>query len=322
MPACGRKKFNLEIIKTVFTYDHRIKINNLQNSYNTLSFVIVHFMHSYKNQDKKSVDDVLNLLKLLINYGAEPNNCQTSENTFSLAVNSNNLKIIELIAIETKSVPNNNNISGNMTLTDAVLTNDSNIVKFVCMYPVLADISRTDGNTLSWAILSGNTEIVFEVVRIGAKPSNLNTYPGDRLIDMNSMLVWMNEIIEHFCPLTIDRIFNLIMCSGLKISKKLYNILSSKYKKTCVESKLLICFESMHHLSNLENNQYTTQEIQIFKNELNDTMNQLIHRVDKNIIVSEIEIINLPECLINIIYEYHLQKAMVEEIDWLNDSAN
>ncbi len=54
-------------------------------------------------------------------------------------------------------------------------------------------------------------------------------------MDIVGFLDWKNKVTNKLNKMTIDRMINLIMCSGLNISRYLYRILCSKKEKTYVE---------------------------------------------------------------------------------------
>jgi hypothetical protein len=116
----------------------------------------------------------------------------------------------------------------------------------------------------------------------------------------------------------IDRLFELMMCSGTCPEKYTYDCLvdiKRSRQLTYIESKVVLCYE----LVNSSNNKpiaSSVEEIEKFRMKLVQTNEELVENpVAKNEIITTLSCV--PTCIINIIHEYY-NESLVQFIDWKN----
>jgi hypothetical protein len=326
------KQNSYEIIKNLF--DCGATICNTENKYNTLSL----FLNRCIDHVNGNITDILiEIFDLLIYHGAKPNNSKSDLNTFSLAMMTKNIKIIQTVA-KMKAVPNNTcNIVGTWavghwaawplifydqyppTLSCAVETKQIEIIKLAHEHSALPEstsIVSSYGeipNTLVHAILTGDPEIVKQIIIMGGRMGS-----GIYFLQTCFNKILNSKKIKSNGKIIIDRLFELMMCSGTCPEKYTYDCLvdiKRSRQLTYIESKVVLCYE----LVNSSNNKpiaSSVEEIEKFRMKLVQTNEELVENpVAKNEIITTLSCV--PTCIINIIHEYY-NESLVQFIDWKN----
>ena len=329
-------KFNLEYLAFLI---HFIKASGgkicSKDQYNTLTLTIKCSKQYILNAKDKILAEknILELLHLLILNGAEPSGAQDfKSNTLTAAIETGNLKIVQVIA-ESNPLPDNGNknyhcngmsdkrYTDNLnTLTYAVNTNNLKIIK------IAIKCGATPHNGLGWcntvvqAIIFGNQmdqapleptcknslEIVEEIIIIGGKPNDNAFY--DFLNDF--------KINIHVA----DKLINLLMCSGAVVSKYIYDQIIQKKEKTVIDLKLLDCY-IISLLVYVDKNTWNAND-QIHKDRINKLLKRL--EITTNNLVNKAtglhELVErlplIPVCCIDIIHQYRRDQPSFSIIDW------
>ena len=327
-------------------------INNKKN--NTLSLALngaIQYILESSDHLALAENNMLKFIQFLIDGGAKPSD-HHANNTLTIAIRSQNLNIIKIIA-QTNPKPDNDCfccsnygicfcLDGQIeyldtyfnTLTNAVRTNNIEIVKIACKLDAHPCNKYSEKNTLTQAILIGNLDILKCILTKGAKPvlENIHSSPS-------TFRVFYDRYIGEIYPKidqctkndTIDQMIDLIMCSGATIPQSLIDEISEKKGKNYYDEKIIQCHAILQDrsVSSYKNCippdkffapkeiDRPTDEIQKLKEKLKYTMDQLISidtvdRQNKIMVVTYI-----PLCLINIIYEYQYTEPLIRYIDWI-----
>jgi len=158
-------KFNLNIIKILL--DNGAKPCYYDTGDNdTLSLTIekgIKYIKKYETEENLAENNILNLIKLLINYGIKSNDegyyslHKCYQNTFSLIVKSGNLRIINLV-LTINPIPDNIDYKTS-TLSFAIKTSNVEIVKLALIHG-----ATTHKYSLNYAIETTNPDIVKEII--------------------------------------------------------------------------------------------------------------------------------------------------------------
>ncbi len=323
-----KKIKEIKKLKQKNIYDN--KTQKLNNNYvldnNTINFAIKIFLRDLQQSNINYIND-------LIDYGILIDN--EKENTLSLILNlgakyilnafnskkavKNLLKLLQFL-INRGAKPDNLDILCFNTLTFAVRTNNLDIVKFVHQQvQAQPDISNSEKNTLTQAVLLANFDIIKYIIIAGAKPDNSISSTFDRFYKLCYH-------VDEFCHYdTLNKIFNLLMCSGAQISKTMYDTLCRRYKCTKFEKKIIHCYKILDRSNSSENQENhdihdihdnpdnpTSRKI---KKELNDTMNELISVVTNDRYNEIKSVTHIYACLTKIIYEYQYSEPF-NIVDW------
>lgn len=170
----------------------------------------------------ETLDQILNIgidsgdyevVKLLCGYGVKINRSQTNDNTLSCAVRTKSTKIIKLV-LEYNGVPDqsqSDSILSENTLSLAVKTKDSEIVRMICESGALPNTTLSN-NTLYLAMFTMDPFM-------GGIPTDCTEYVTRDTFTYNKSM--FREIRAHELPVEkkskFDEILNLLMCAGARI---------------------------------------------------------------------------------------------------------
>ncbi len=311
------KIFDLILQKQKMEYIYLI---NWKDTGCTLSHILNSVIKMTEENRKKKEIFIVNMLHHMIQNGVLSDNSQTYNNTFSLAIRSNNLNIISQI-LESNCQPKNLNNDGytfygedeNFTLNRAINTKNLEIIKIAIQnnaMPNMNDVYDLDNNSLIIAIRTRNPDIVFQIVA-HMKNANCHFHSNSyfHVTKILEGLLWESTEIFDF-----NKIINLVMCSGIQINRIDYSNLT---KKNLLRGKFEMC--KFFKISDLFSK--FTNSINEIKEELTETMNELIERsTEKLEIINELKqrLGMIPWCLIYIIHEYNWIISSVNFIDWMN----
>jgi len=288
--------------------DNGIGIDNEKE--NTLSLILKlatkYILSPYNS--KKTIKNVLIILHFLINQGS------TEGNPLSGGARPEN----------------DNAMSRYNTLTLAVRTNNLDIVKTIYQCGAEPDNRCTEENTLSQAVLVGNVKIMKYVIMSGATPDN-NSYYNT----FNKLNYCYNNKIH--CNDTINKMFYILMCVGAQVSRVMVDSMLCHRKRTKFENKTLHCcailflsrqlHESFDDTDSGRNRDIRHTMIEYYskpatasltkkiKNELQNTMDQLVAVVTTDRYNEIKKSTHIYECLTKIIYEYQYSIPFAI-IDW------
>lgn len=316
-----QKQNNIDISSTKYLLDlQSINPILLDSKRITLSDAIKQFIiyNKYVLQKyigcvlKKRIDDaeifVTYIISYMIEKGYKCNNEQSDKNTFSIAVKSKSVKIINTILCVNPK-PNNSSSSANSTLNNAIKTKNLEIIRIVLQNGAEIDISLSEYNSLSRAVLTCDPDIVFEIVAHDGicKPLRgllslvvgLQYDPFDTLMSQHSVgIIDTNTIIE------------ILLCSGTKFSPR------ARYQ----DDERLKLYYKLFNSSKLDKTNSTEiAELKKIRKELCTTMCELTGTNNKIKIVDRVNnLVMLPKCLNDIIIAYYWIPSSVKFIDWQN----
>ena len=351
--------FNPEIINTLIDFGSKIDNDDMSN---TLTFAICYGVQYYNRYrftkfttnrpgdiyiGDQAEENVLRLIRLLINQGGRSNSIKGYLNTFTVAIRSKNEEIIKLIA-QTNPIPYNNNNNNNCydhlmvdhnTLTYAVMTENLDIVKIACQYGAKPDTSSTCKNTFVKALKIGACpKIVEEILMVGgfAPSSYLNVGSHKTMLDpMSERRIYCNDKINLLEPYIhmgennvceINEILDLIMCSGSRLT--LREVKTAGFYKIDdeIDLKIIDCYKLLngtyHHLLDVSTtnesipgdspSQVELERINKLKLHLKNKMNQLFekatNKINKNYAIEKAS--SIPPCCTDIIFEYQRDDGM------------
>ena len=220
---------------------------------------------------------------------------------------------------------------GNEFISRAIKTNNLKKVKTACQfalqYDIQPDTSETLNNALTNAVLTGNPEIVKEIIMIGGSPNNDDINPrfqywwNDGRDSTNTFESLYREYIKndnYYVDMhTIEQIIDLLFCTGASLSYDTFiNILHKKVNNN-IDLKLINYFAREYEImgphkikknisASTENNK---QEIET---KLKSTAEELIKKSKQTVRRCKIEdiIISIPICCIDIIFEYQHESRL------------
>ncbi len=350
-------EYELEMIENIVC-KNKIKIfsNTLFNAIKCMRMKIVSLIFSNLSDSEKStisLSDIIKfipkplldsdiykyfwieLIKFMIDQKILPCNDQTTENTFSLAIKTNNLTLINQILV-TNPIPYNSRLQSSgfynepVTLTHAVNTKNIEIIKLAlqrgAMPHIFNDYNNRIINTLKVALKTLDYDIIRLIIINGGKIydySSGNYYENNDLFSMffeQYANNYFNTLDQNLNKDKINRIINYIMCCGAKIDDKMYTKLNSyisilkihnnieSEQHEFLKSKVESCYKLLN-----QKDKSNPLQIQLI-NELKETMKEIIDPVEKKEeIIQRID--DIPECLIDIIYQYY-HLSMVDFIYW------
>ena len=202
-----------------------------------------------KNKYNSSItqENIFNLVQLIINC-TKLSKSPLQSNTLFTAFNFQNEQFLKLIiqVLHPKPIKNHYHSSfcsychneydykidrfcyegiGNEFITRAIKTKNLEKVKTACQialrYDILPDTSKTSNNALTNAVITGNPEIVKEIIIIGGLPNNdrdsTNTFE-------NLYRKYIkNNIVDMYA---IEQIIDLLLCTNSSLNyNTLWNIL-------------------------------------------------------------------------------------------------
>jgi len=332
--------FNLEIIRTLI--EHGAKIINGNNNNNSLSMTLKYgkiYCTQRRSDDdlNQAEENLINLIQLLINGGGDSNTLSGPLNTFTLAIQTTNLKIINLIITQIEVVPDNTNDTNTLeqnTLSCAVLTKNIEIIKIASKHGAKPCKSNTWKNTFYKAIKTGDLMIVREILMVGGYinctsltqsrsfstivygggqyTNNVNLFEEYKFSTYGSSKDTLEGSINK-----MNELLDLILCSNSKLTQQevAYLLKISLGKKFC--SKVLDCNALLNATYSLTN-EAEQARIQKLKLYLKSVMDGLFEKAtNKKCKLHEIEIATpIPLCCIDIIFEYQRDDG-IEYINWL-----
>ena len=313
--------YNPEIIKVLF--DCGLKVDNsvYGNSLTlTLEYGKTYIIRRYDYDRMKAEKNLLGLIQMLINFGAQCNPSIGSKNTFTFVISLENIGIIDLIT-QANPVPDNTGYLSDFvhkttnTLTCAVLTKNLELVKIACQHGAKPNTTNTS-NTLDYAIQTGDIMIVKEIVMVGgffghAIKSRLLSSFFVKACTYNSRIISVNDMFT---------LLDLIMCSGSeKISTNGIKHIEHISLSAGVENlltKALDCNAILNKTYSL--NGLEQKRINVLKIHLKQVMDELFEKATTktNKIYEINKAINIPLCCIDIIFEYQRDDGM-RYINWL-----
>jgi len=323
----GKQNYNLENIK--YKIINGAIINNFFDKNNTLSCVLIHTPKYIKMDTNKQerINHIIELIKLLINFGALPSNRQANMENFSVN------KVVKISPTKSNIGLNpinsmypglweTNNLN---TLTLSVMTGLPKIVKCIRKSGAFPDNSSTLCNTFIRAIMSGSPEIVEEIIfadgiideeKIREIPKKYTTRFIYTYFDSNK--TFFDHIYESICDnfrtsysqkklKNMERIIELMMCIGMTMcSITTINdaILHSPFYQKIQDYKNLL-----NYYITMPNKTKSTpsQEIIDLLKRLKKVKDDLIIKLNE-IVERQQELYNampsVPTCCIDIVIEY------------------
>jgi len=137
---------NIDLIQQLLEMEPPVKLVNGNSRYNTLTYAIL------------TENDVI--IELILRKGATPSNSKDHSNTLNAAINMRKIGLIEyLLKMEPPAKPINGDTTYN-TLTYAVKTNNYRIVKLIINTGATPSNGNNSSNTLIAAIKTGNIRII------------------------------------------------------------------------------------------------------------------------------------------------------------------
>lgn len=243
------------------------------------------------------------IVRILLENRVSPCQTQNDTNSFSLAVQTENIEILKMICSH-GALPCQSNRSNSLSL--AVATEDVEIVKIVCDYGALPCVSESTANTLYRAVETMNPMIISMVIQRGGRLDRcVNTYGHDNLFDEMRLYIIKRKIKDNK---QTNHIINLLMCSGAEVVRKDFDgAYTNEFLQTHVDPKIAACYDLLNHQRN--------DMIDLIKRDLAKTMNDLL---ETQISVDQIDsathrIIPIP--CVGIIFEY---VSLIKFIDWMN----
>ncbi len=330
------KCMNMKIVSSIFN-----NLSDCKKSKISLSYIL-EIMPKPLLQSDIDYYYWLELLKYMIDQNIKPQNEQTYYNTFSLAIKTSDLIIIKRI-LETNPVPNNKTLTFQkydcepVTLTHAVNTKNIDIINVALQRGATACIIYNQNshilNTLTAAVKTLDYDIIRRIIINGGKVNHLYE-DSNYCVNIQLFYVFIEEYVNikifrmnnNHNKDTINKIINIIMCSGAKINEKIFRYITIKCEifsnleytnaetilNNFVKSKLESCYKLLNNIDK-------SNPIQIkLIHELKETMKDIIDPLEnRKEIINEIEptIENIPICLIDIIYQY-LHQSLINMIDW------
>ncbi len=309
-------KFNIEFIELLI--DHGANMDNI------LSFIFKKYDRFVSKNKSFYEIKIFELIQLLINKGANSCNQHNEKNTYSLSIKTKNLNIINLLRKNNCKPNNSDNYSIN-SLTEAVLTNDIEIVKISYLNQACENKTISKNNTLINAIYLFNVEII-KLIMINGGTHNEYNFMVDVLSKYNFDRKWIFEKFYNTCVKNnfqkylkqIDEIINLLICHRCEIPESVYLDIISKTNRNLIDDKILE-FKNIKMIFHgpIIIDGYIKKES---KNQLQTTMDNLVKlSLDKENRIQEIlnTIRCLPECISDIIFEYQYM-VTIKVIDWLS----
>ncbi len=323
----GESTFLLTFLLQKMIPSAKIKSNNIINNSN-------------KDTDIQFACD---LIKKMILGGIISNNSQSSDNTFSMAIRTENIQIINLILeLNPKAYNSRKCLRGmfnkkldisdwDLTLELAINTFNPRIVEIAIQNGALPhnDNIHHDiyNSTLHLAVSSfshnnykSSLDIMFQIVAFKASNHNFSMWFLQSIYNLESQYQLDKE--------TINKIINIILCSGTRIS----DIFEKRIvMKPWVKRKMYACVKLSNHKKYYSKNhseiervsdsmeQQQQQDVRDLIKELNEMTKNLIERPDekkrmKDPLISGLD--NFPECLIELIHQYLWIPSTIKKIDW------
>ena len=219
---------------------------------------------------------------------------------------------------------------GNEFITRAIKTNNLEKVKTACQfalqYDIQPDTSETSKNALTNAVLTGDPEIVKEIIMIGGLPNNIDTNPLYQWRDVrrdstDTFEILYREYIEndnyYVDMYTIEQIIDLLFCTGASLPYCTFLDILHKEENNCIELKLINYFTREYKIMRPHKNKKILSALsennkQEIETKLKSTAEDLIKKSKQTIRRREIEdiIISIPICCIDIIFEYQHESRL------------
>jgi len=343
----GANAFSLQFIKSLILHGFEISDNTMANVLNQS----ISCTSTFKNNERDSGNNIFNLVQLLITDNAKLSKSQIlPSKEVSVVFNFQNPEYLRLIVqyhprpiknhyryrccshCYHEYVDNNDNRdrycyngAGNDFITRAIKTKNLETVKVACQiavqYDIQPDISETENNSLTNAVLTGDPEIVKEIMMIGGLPNNslykIHCFgcwimPIYKVNTNNTFEFLYREYIKNDNSINIhiiEQLIDLIMCSGAILTFKTFMHIVNKEIKNNIDTKIIkyCTHEYRSAISGFE--QLITRCLSENKDlqiELKSTADALIKKSKQTDRRHEIEniIISIPICCIDIIFEY------------------
>ncbi len=329
--------FSLKIIRLLLE-NGAIPVNdNTEN--NTLYCAIICSKFCVKTilePEKKlrAEKNCIKVIELLINNGAKPINCDSTFNTLSTIICTENLNIIrsiiKLIEEDNKFElkPDNCHDRNGNTLECALEINvrmnlrqdseQNEILKLALTYGSLLSAYGSDNFINKLKI---DPMIIQDCIIIGGKPL-INSSVFQNALYKYTWCCDAN-VNTNINPELIDKNIELLMCSGGEISKYCFDWFkkTTKVNNRYMVEKMMDCYHLLtqeYHKFNILSEEY--QRICDLKHRLGHRMRCLTDIVIMNGIErkSEIEtgIIFMPTCCTDIIFGYQFDEQKFDTIDW------
>ncbi len=177
--------------------------------------------------------------------------------------------------------------------------------------------SLMDHHTLRLSIETNNVEIIFQLLVHGA--GKLCYCCENSNFDKSLYWILFIEIyvvrLQIFNNDNFNKIINLFVCSGIKITEKLYKHFKNLKIKSFLRSKIILCYKAMNPWIYSTNIKKINLEI----DELKKTTGWLIEgsMCEKQIPQQSIyDFTNFSKVIVEIIHGYLSTKSQVDFIDW------
>jgi hypothetical protein len=183
------------------------------------------------------------ILNLMCDYGAKPDNSQTDKNTMSIVTKYNSLESLHVVCAHGAKPDKTNTMNNTMTL--AVRMKDMEKIKLVCQHGAVPNNDNfwyEYTSTFMYAVKTCDVEIIKEVMMQGAKPYILDWR-------VNSFYIYSRNKFSCKSIKSIDRMINLLMCSGEQISDNLMKRIAMN-NKTYIGSKIKECYNLLNNYDN------------------------------------------------------------------------
>ncbi len=265
---------------------------------------------------------VFHLIRKMISLGVLSNNSQSYDNTFSLAIETQNIDIIYLI-LELNPKPHNPSDTlssdidqSNITLNQAVKTRNLQIVRIATHHGALPNNNdSTKCNTLYCAFINSvehNISIIYQIVAFNASYN----FDMTRIIRAQKIYKWDTE--------TMIQIINIVLCCGKieyirccvgliddpLIKRKMWTII--EFNKQINKRRFAICYYK-------DDPRSSKLDVINLIEELNEMTEKLIKRSDEKIsMIYHLSqgIAILPRCLIDVIFEYIWIPSTIKKKEW------
>jgi len=358
-------KFDLSFIKMLMDSGAKISQSNELNT-NTLSLTLKYYSNYVSKgttQKSKKIyrTNIMDLILLLIDRGAIPSNSSENDDTLSICISTKDLDLIEIIeklnpepnthtfntAVKTQNLEIIKNIyrfgarpncsERDNTLNLAILLENLEIIQYVCAHGALPCNFIGHCNTLERAVLTGNPEIIKEIIVVGGQCVSRGAFDSNQLlVHFNGIkLAERNEIFENFenkflrkhCAIdnnVFNQILNLIMCIGLWIPDRYVKQLMSNTNINKNKARVEIIEKILNYNKILKVKKIRDidekEKIKSLLHELKDIKDKLLekfHDKKNRILEMHRSIETMPSCCIDIIYEYQRKNPLMRIIDWI-----
>lgn len=219
------------------------------------------------------------IIELMINYGVEPNQSHTSDNTLSCAVKTGETKIIDMV-LGIGAEPNQSQTDSN-TLSLAVETRNIVILQKIYEVGGLPNVTQSFYNSLFLAMLTMNPGIISIVIQSGGVPTDGKKYmwkhEDAQMYHENIFREMVKKI--YLCQNQNEsrRITNLLMCSGAKMDPEMLFPRIESYNNIIPTNLLISYYLLTDRVPVCGGVSYVVDddEVKELKLELSDTMRQI-----------------------------------------------